>query len=514
MKKTFKSYIKKWHIVVLIIFVLIVVGYVFLKGGDRPIFETALVTTGDIIREVSVTGKVSPIERAQLSFAKGGIVTKIAVKVGDKVKRGDMIASLDDAVDKANLAAAEAKLADISRTLRPEEWKLEQSKVNSSKVALDNSKKDSENAFRESYNTVQSALINYTDQIFDNPQSINPTIKVRLSGTTQQSRINELRLKVTENMAKWKADIDAMTSGVDQDNLLSKAMQYLDVDKIFLSELSAIVNGLNSVNSGLTEATLEIYISDTNTAISLQNQAITVVTTADSALRNASSAYVEAQNSSSLKVAGSSSESIKAQAASVAAYRAELSRNQITASIDGIITRVVPNVGEYVSPGMTLFDLQSSGIYKIEANVAEADIAKIAIDDTAQVTLDAYGQDVIFGAKLVRIDPAETVLEGVPTYKVTLFFDDEDEKIFSGMTANTDILTDKRNDVMMVPSRSILEEKDEITGQVTGRFVRVMNPDNRDFTKVPVTVGLKGSSGTTEIISGLNIGDTVVTYVK
>ena len=50
----------------------------------------------------------------------------------------------------------------------------------------------------------------------------------------------------------------------------------------------------------------------------------------------------------------------------------------------------------------------------------EADIAKVAIGDLASSTLDAYGSYVDFPAQVTMIDPAETVIEGVPTYKVTL----------------------------------------------------------------------------------------------
>ena len=52
----------------------------------------------------------------------------------------------------------------------------------------------------------------------------------------------------------------------------------------------------------------------------------------------------------------------------------------------------------------------------------------------ADVTLDAYGSGVIFQARVDIIDPAETVLDGVPPYKVTLDFVSADPRIRSGMT--------------------------------------------------------------------------------
>jgi multidrug efflux pump subunit AcrA (membrane-fusion protein) len=150
--------------------------------------------------------------------------------------------------------------------------------------------------------------------------------------------------------------------------------------------------------------------------------------------------------------------------------------------------------------------LQSTGEYKIEANVPEVDVAKVAVGDPARVTLDAYGSAEFFPATISAIDPAETVIEGVPTYTVTLRFDQKDERIKSGMTANIDIRTDQREGVLYIPARAVLTDAD---GR---RFVRV--PDGLATRDVPVEVGLRGSDGRIEILSGLSEGDVVVTFLK
>ena len=48
---------------------------------------------------------------------------------------------------------------------------------------------------------------------------------------------------------------------------------------------------------------------------------------------------------------------------------------------------------------------------------------------------------MLISTEVIKIDPAATIIDGVPTYKVTLKFVDQDERIRSGMTANLDILT-------------------------------------------------------------------------
>jgi len=75
------------------------------------------------------------------------------------------------------------------------------------------------------------------------------------------------------------------------------------------------------------------------------------------------------------------------------------------------------------------------------------------------------------------------------------------------MTANLEILTHEHDNVLEVPARAVLSGAGSTT-------VRVLNADGVTYATVPVTVGLKGSDGMIEIISGLNAGDKAVTYIK
>jgi multidrug efflux pump subunit AcrA (membrane-fusion protein) len=146
-------------------------------------------------------------------------------------------------------------------------------------------------------------------------------------------------------------------------------------------------------------------------------------------------------------------------------------------------------------------------MYKITANVPEVDIAKVKIADVAEVTLDAYGSDEKFVATVSSIDPAETIIEGVPTYKVTLRFNDRDTRIKSGMTANIVMRTNEKKDVLVVPARAILLHEGDNT-----RYVRLLV--GGVAKEIPVQIGLRGSNGMVEILSGLNQGDQVVTFEK
>ena len=159
---------------------------------------------------------------------------------------------------------------------------------------------------------------------------------------------------------------------------------------------------------------------------------------------------------------------------------------------------------------MPIVSIISEAQFEIEANIPEVDISKVTLGNMANVTLDAYGSDVVFASSVVSIDPAETLIDGVPVYKVALQFVEKDEKIKSGMTANIDIQTSTRQDVVAIPQRAVLRKNGT-------KFVRVIDSPYakiEDIREVIVEVGLVGIDGNIEIIQGINVGDIVIVFIN
>ncbi|MEK7107483.1 MAG: hypothetical protein AAB899_04845, partial [Patescibacteria group bacterium] len=134
--------------------------------------------------------------------------------------------------------------------------------------------------------------------------------------------------------------------------------------------------------------------------------------------------------------------------------------------------------------------------------LAAAMAGQVKLGDEARVTLDAYSSDVVFAAAVTKIDPAETIIDGVPTYKTTLQFLQDDRRIRSGMTANTDIAGAKRENVLYIPGRAIV-------GKGADKTVTVI--EGEATREVKIETGLRGSNGDVEVISGLAEGDKVKT---
>jgi len=147
----------------------------------------------------------------------------------------------------------------------------------------------------------------------------------------------------------------------------------------------------------------------------------------------------------------------------------------------------------------------SEGDFKIEVDISESDIPKIKIDDQVKITFDAFGEDKVFGGKVISVDPAETVIQDVVYYQVDISINDSSQEIKPGMTANVEILTASRRNVLYVPQRSVIRENGK-------QIVRILK--GVKVEEAPVQIGLRANDGLIEIISGVEEGEEVVTYIK
>lgn len=197
---------------------------------------------------------------------------------------------------------------------------------------------------------------------------------------------------------------------------------------------------------------------------------------------------------------------IRQAQASLDSINKKIEDSMIKAPIDGTITKVNYEIGEQLRAGLSPISMLGENNFEIEVLISEADITKIKKDQQCIITLDAYGEDVEFLGKIDFIEPAETQVQDVVYYKITIVFEPGKEEVKSGMTANVSITTADKDGVLIVPSRAILNKGAE------GRVARVLVDGVLQEKKI--TIGLSGDGGLVEVLSGLSEGEMVVTYIN
>jgi len=549
MKNLFKKPV--FIISVIVIIIAAVIGYSYFKDKQVSPYQFVNVERKNITQIVSVTGNVKAAEDVNLGFERSGKVTAIKVRVNDKVAAGQVLANLNNADLAAQLAQARANLTvqqvnldALKRGTRPEEIQVAQTSVDNAKKALVNAQNNltnvKNNAAADLQEVYDGALSAAAKSVTVGINSIYVLTDIQYAHFMNYDQIGEtiasakadavLALLGAANAGRWansflsplnggvKATVQNTQSNPTPANI-DEALHVVEsaLEKVRLALAVITVTTDLSTTERTNLSTEKAGINAEITIITGKQQSIDVQKTTNSYnIANAESSVTTAQNSLAaaesqlaLKQAGNTPDEIKAQEAQVMSaqanvdsYAAQLAKTVIYSPIAGIITQQNAKVGEIVNANTSLISVLSTAKFQIEANIPETDIAKVEINDSTQITLDAYGGRVIFDANVIKIDPAETIVEGVTTYKTTFQFTKDDERAKSGMTANIDITTAKKSAVLTIPQRAVTAKNGE-------SYVLVDEGGQTPIERKIVT-GLRGSEGDIEVISGLSEGQRVI----
>jgi RND family efflux transporter MFP subunit len=145
--------------------------------------------------------------------------------------------------------------------------------------------------------------------------------------------------------------------------------------------------------------------------------------------------------------------------------------------------------------------IKTEALPTLSINLTEIDVPKVKIGDKATVTFDAFA-DKTFTGKVISIDTVGSVTSGVTNYPTVILLDTKSNAILPNMGVSASIITNTKNDVLLVPSSAI---KTDSSGSNYVQFLKNGKPVDQT-----IEVGL-ASDTQTEITSGLNEGDAVIT---
>ncbi|MDD2595546.1 MAG: efflux RND transporter periplasmic adaptor subunit [Bacteroidales bacterium] len=187
----------------------------------------------------------------------------------------------------------------------------------------------------------------------------------------------------------------------------------------------------------------------------------------------------------------------------------------IYSPIDGIVLSRAVDEGQTVAAGFstpTLFTI-ANDLKKMQviADVDEADIGEVAQGQRVTFEVDAYPDD-IFSGEVTQVRLLATTTSNVVTYEVVIDAPNPDLKLKPGLTANVSIYTLDKQNIIAVPLRALRFTPDNYKGTIPEKCVWGQGTDGSAYP-IEVTTGVSDGVNT-EIISGLKIGDKVITGTR
>ena len=179
------------------------------------------------------------------------------------------------------------------------------------------------------------------------------------------------------------------------------------------------------------------------------------------------------------------------------------SESPVKAPAAGRIISLVTNIGTTVSQAMPVAKISNTEEMEIKINVPERFISRVKEGQRVELTFDAYPGDV-FGARVSEVSPVLDNSSRTMLTKVRIV--QRDNKIKIGMYARVKLITESRDNTIVVPSTTIVTRDGN-------PYVFVVNDDVAEnkgtVRQQPVKLGIT-IDDKTEVVDGLKSGQTVV----
>jgi multidrug resistance efflux pump len=310
-----------------------------------------------------------------LAFPTGGRIKSVNVKIGDTVKAGTILASLDaenaiGAINQAKAAYLVAQTAydKLVNGASTPDIAVTRSYVDSASTALENAKQNLIRDLATGYNSVNSVVLSNTYGLFSNPNSVNPQFGIVGTVQTNQQLVSNVNTElpdVNSLLVNWKNEISSINE-TNVDQTVTDSTTYITTVRNYLTDLLTILTSYIQTSSGAGQATITADQNAITSAKATVDSVNLTITNDAQAIKNAKSSLDQANASLSLKQAPARSEDLDMARAQVQSTQGALqiaegvyNNTVITAPVDGKILNVSITAGQIATPNTAAIEILS-----------------------------------------------------------------------------------------------------------------------------------------------------------
>ena len=489
------------------------------RGGAQTQYVLGTVEKGTLISSVTGSGQVSASNEVDLKSKVSGDVTFVGAVNGQEVKAGTLIAKIDARDAWLSLEKAKIALAKLENS-SPVSLSGAQNSVSSARDSFDQAYNSAFNSIVGSYNDMASIITALNNMFYtkdSSPYFSNDSLSLTYGALAEQYKMSAgvLLDRVTQEYKNFRPTYVATsrqaTSTIEKTLTQEHAIAQ-DLLQV-IKNTSATVNYIiTQTDKQSRTAAMTADQNNLTTWAETMNQDTTNLLNGSGDIENGQRTLD--QNIASLEALKFGSNPLDIQSAQVALEQAQNTYDQyfIRAPFDGMVARLDVKENDSISGGASIgtFITQQKNA---NVSLSEVDVAQVKVGQKATLTFDAINGLSIAG-EVLELDLVGTITQGVVTYNVKIGFDAQDERVKSGMSVSAAIITDVKQDVLIVPNSAVK------TGG-NNHYVEVfytkfpLATRNRSVTsptpprQQSVEAGVSNDTST-EIVSGLKDGDVIV----
>ena len=460
---------KRWWVIVPGIFILAAIGGLAYYGlvlspaqqaaaAAQPVMQTAVVRRGNITLSASGTGTLVAANQVNLGFGTSGQLITWNVKVGDQVKRGQLLAAVDNTSQALQLLQAKRALANLT-----------------SDTSIATAQEAVATANKNVYTTKNQLIYLISPQVFYDEQQIAAAQQALDQAKSaannpptsdQQKAIDAAATKLTSDQHQLAGDQLWYTQAYVPNIFITRGTVNAPTDADIAGAKAAYAAALASVQEAqwYVDALTGVAVPDNATGINL------------STFEQAKLTLQSAQDT--------------------------FNATQLYAPFSGIVTTVSAQLGDSVGSTAIITVADMSTLY-VQTYIDQSSFAMFQVGNAADVIFDALPNLTLKG-KVVQVSPALVTSSGQSAVSGMVQLDPTSTNLLLGMSAAVNVIAGDAQNAVLAPVAALHETT---PGQYAVFVVK-----NGQLTLTDVTVGLQDPVNA-EIKSGLQPGDIVSTGI-
>jgi HlyD family secretion protein len=516
-----------WWIIPLVLVLVGGGGYYAYAGGYIPWFkpqqaaqaqstlQTATVTVGDLSITADGSGQLVAGSTADLAFPVNGTLMELLVKVGDHVKKDDVLAWIDDTDARNAVADAQLSVKQAQDALdAAKDTAALQQAVSKAELGVAQAE--------QNLSTAQQSLDDLVNWAPDETQIKVDEANLVVAQASYQNTVTKVNLGNAQLASARISLDDAVRSLQDAQTNYANAMDSArDFERNIESTRENAARALQKAQDALTTAQYNYDVAKIDTsAIDIQNAQLKVLS-AQQALDDLKTPPTDADiaaarvNVQAMQVALQQAKLDLADAqkalADVNTEQAELTLQQaklklesaqkaldgttLVAPIDGTVTSVNAQVGETTNgTAISLADLDKP---VVEFWLDETDLSNVAVGNPVNIVFDAL-PDLTYNGTIYRVDPALVTVGNTPAVQAWATIDTSANpaKLLGDMNASVEVVAAEARNALLVPVQALRELGPDkyavFVVQSDGQLeMRMVNVGIKDYVNAVVLSGLQ-----------------------
>ncbi len=512
----FKKILERKFLSTFIILIILGAGYfgygAIFGNKNTTRYITSVAKKDTIVVSVTGSGQVSASTQIDIKSKVSGDAIFVGPSAGEYVGVGALIAQLDTADAEKAVRDAEVNLESAKLTMQ----KLVGSGGTTSPKNTADAQNNLKTAYDAGFNSVSNAFLDLPSvmtglqALLYNNDFSNSQPNVNFYGDAVKNYDTRSTDYSNKTIADFQTAKQVYSKNSDDYKAVNRFSDQATIDLLInetYATTQSISEAIKSANNliqfyqdRLTErllvpATLSnTHLNNLNSYTSKTNTHLQDLLNAQSTIKNDKDAIDNAGidiNSQEL--------AIEQRQNALADAKQQLDYYYIRAPFGGVVATINVKKGDSISPSTVISSfITEAKIAEIPLN--ETDVARVKVGEKATLTFDAI-PDLSIAGTVAEIDTLGTVTQGVVNYNIKILFTTQDSRVKSGMSVSAAIITDTKTNILVVPNSAL---KSQGGSKYVGVLVNGV-PQNKD-----VQTGLSNDTST-EIISGINEGDNVIT---